>query len=144
MTESQNYGNHARWLPAFHFFLAPLMLINLVYWSVRLVQGPSVERGMIVLVAVGLVVLTLLSRTQALRAQDRLIRLEERLRFQSVLSPELAARAMTLTPDQLIGLRFASDGELSDLVERTLNGEFAKQKDIKLAIKDWRADHFRV
>jgi hypothetical protein len=120
------------------------MLINVVYWSVRLVQEPNVDRGMIVPVAVGLVVLTLLSRTQALRAQDRLIRLEERLGLQSVLSPELAARAMTLAPGQLVALRFASDGELSDLVERTLNGEFAKPKDIKLGIKDWRADHFRV
>lgn len=144
MTESQSYGNHARWLPAFHFFLAPLMLIFLIYTGVRLFQNPSLNQGMFVLLGVGLMTLTLLSRTQALKVQDRLIRLEERLRFQAVLSPELAARAVALTPQQLVALRFASDAELAALVERTLNGEFDGQKDIKLAITEWRGDYLRA
>ena len=144
MSESQNFGNHTRWLPPFHFFLAPLMLVNLIYSAVRLFQDPSLDRGMFVVLAVGLVTLTLLSRIQTLTVQDRIIRLEERLRYQKVLPPELAERAMALNTSQIVGLRFASDGELSDLVEKTLNGQLSKQKDIKLAIKDWRADLLRA
>ena len=144
MSESQNFSNHTRWLPPFHFFLAPLMLVNLIYSAVRLFQDPSLDRGMFVVLAVGLVTLTLLSRIQTLTVQDRIIRLEERLRYQKVLPPELAERAMALNTSQIVGLRFASDGELSDLVEKTLNGQLSKQKDIKLAIKDWRADLLRA
>ena len=144
MSESQNFSNHTTWLPPFHFFLAPLMLVNLIYSAVRLFQDPSLDRGMFVVLAVGLVTLTLLSRIQTLTVQDRIIRLEERLRYQKVLPPELAERAMALNTSQIVGLRFASDGELSDLVEKTLNGQLSKQKDIKLAIKDWRADLLRA
>ena len=144
MSDSQNLGNHGRWLPPFHFFVAPLMLINVIYASVRLFQDPSADRAMFSVLAVGLVALTLLSRSQAVKVQDRLIRLEERLRFQRLLSPELAEKAMDLTPGQCVALRFAGDAELSGLIERTLNGELSGQKEIKSAIKEWRADHFRA
>lgn len=80
----------------------------------------------------------------ALRAQDRVIRLEERLRYNDVLSPDLATRAQALRTGQIIALRFASDEELPALVERTLKGEFEKPGDIKRAIQHWRPDHLRV
>jgi hypothetical protein len=91
-----------------------------------------------------LILLALASRLQALKAQDRVIRLEERLRYREVLSPELVKRADGLRTGQIISLRFAPDDELAGLVERTLNGEFAKTKEIKMAIKNWRGDHLRV
>jgi hypothetical protein len=79
-----------------------------------------------------------------LTVQDRVIRLEENLRYAGVLPPELNARSGELTDAQRIALRFASDEELADLIERTLNGEFAKPKAIKLAVKTWRGDHLRA
>lgn len=144
MSESQNYKNHTRWRPPYHFFLVPLMLINLIYTAVRVFQDPSWDRGMFLLLAFGLVTLTVLSRTQTLTVQDRLIQLEERVRYKAILSSELARRALSLKMSQVIGLRFAGDEELPDLIERTLNGEFEKQKDIKTAVTKWRGDFLRV
>ncbi len=97
-----------------------------------------------VLFSLVLILLGLAARLMALRVQDRLIRLEERLRYRELLPPDLAAKASDLPVSQIIALRFASDAELPGLVERTLNGEFAKPKEIKMAIKDWRGDHLRV
>ena len=91
-----------------------------------------------------MILLALAARLQALKVQDRVIRLEERLRYRDLLSADLAARASDLPVSQIIALRFASDAELGGLVERTLNGEFEKTKDIKLAIKDWRGDYLRT
>ena len=144
MSEKQSYQNHVRWLPPFHFFLAPLMLVNLVFWIVRLVQEPSWDRGMLILLSIGLVALMLLARTHALTVQNRVIRLEEKLRYKDVLSADLAVKAKNLRMNQIIGLRFASDEELPELIERSLNGEFEKQKDIKLAVKNWRGDYLRA
>ena len=144
MAETQNFGNHTRWLPPFHFFLAPLMLVNLIFWIVRMVQAPTWDRGMMIVLAIGLVTLTLLARTQALTAQDRLIRLEESLRYRNILDPELAEKALNLRTHQIIALRFAGDEELPGLIERALNGEFEKQKDIKAEITNWRGDYLRV
>ena len=144
MSESQNYKNHTRWRPPYHFFLVPLMLINLIYTAVRVFQDPSWDRGMFLLLAFGLVTLTVLSRTQTLTVQDRLIQLEERVRYKAILSSELARRALSLKMSQVIGLRFAGDEELPDLIERALNGEFEKQKDIKTAVINWRGDFLRV
>jgi len=96
------------------------------------------------LLIVAVALLSVAARLQALKAQDRVIRLEERMRYATVLSPELANRASALRTGQMIALRFASDEELSDLVERTLNREFATNKDIKKAIVRWRPDHLRV
>ncbi len=121
-----------------------MILINLIYSILRLVQDPGWDRWEFVFLSIGLVILTLLARTQALTAQDRIIRLEERLRYESVLPSDLARKAVNLEVGQIIALRFASDAELPALVERTLNGDFEKPNDIKLAIKAWRADYLRV
>ena len=144
----QTYSNHTRWYPLFHFVVMPLLVLNLLSHIVRLYLAPP-ESGcktlaFWVLLSFTLILLALASRVQALKAQDRVIRLEERLRYREVLSPELAKRADALRTGQIIALRFAPDDELAGLVERTLNGEFAKTKDIKLAIKNWRGDYLRV
>lgn len=148
MADQQNYSNHTRWYPLFHFVVMPLLLLNFLSHLVRLfMAAPESGRKTLafwVLMSLVLILMALASRLMALTVQDRVIRLEERLRYREVLSPELAAKASDLPVDKIIALRFASDAELGGLVERTLNGEFAKQKDIKLAIKDWRADNLRA
>lgn len=144
MAEGQNYGNHTRWFPLVHFVIMPILALNFLSHTVRFFMNPGWTLGFWVLLSIILILMVLAARLQSLKAQDRLIRLEERLRYKEVLSPELAARASDLPVSRIIALRFASDGELAGLVERTLNGEFAAAKDIKLAIKDWRADNFRV
>ena len=148
MPDAQTYKNHTRWFPLVHFVIFPLLLLNLLSHIVRLfMAAPNTGRKTLafwVLLSLVLILMAFAARTQALRAQDRIIRLEERLRYRDLLSAEMAARASDLPVSQIIALRFASDAELPGLVERTLNGEFAKTKDIKLAIKDWRGDYLRV
>lgn len=144
MEKVQTIANHTRWHPIYHFVLAPMMLINLIYSVVRLVQNPGWDSAEYVFLAIALVILTLLARTNALRVQDRLIRLEEQLRIEKLLSPNLATSTMKFRPSHFIGLRFASDEELEALVERVSSGELKDLKEIKKAIKTWRPDDFRV
>ena len=140
----QSYSNHTRWHPPFHFFLAPVLLINFILSVVQLYRHPGWERGWWVVVSAALIVVASLARINPLRVQDRLIRLEERLRMSQLLPPELARQAMNLQPGQFVALRFASDEELEGLVRRVLAGELTKPADIKREIKNWRADHLRV
>ena len=148
MAEKQTYANHTRWYPLFHFVVMPLLALNFLSHLVRLfMAAPDSGRKALAfwtLLSLALILLGLASHLQALKAQDRVIRLEEKLRYRDVLSSDLAGRFGELSTSQVIALRFASDAELSGMVERTLNGEFAKQKDIKQAIKDWRGDYLRV
>lgn len=144
MAEPQNFQNHARNYPLVHFVLFPLFFFNLLWQTVRLYQEPSWDRAEMILLAIALIGLTLAARVQALRAQDRVIRLEERLRYKELLPKDLAENASNLKPGQVIALRFASDEELPELVQKTLNGEFQTNKDIKLAVKNWRGDYLRV
>ena len=148
MDNSQNYSNHTRWFPLFHFVVMPLLLLNLLSHIVRLfLAAPESGRKILAfwaLLSFTLILFALATRLTAMKVQDRVIRLEERLRYHRLLGSELAARAENLPVGQIIALRFASDGELGGLVERTLNGEFAKPKEIKLAIKDWRGDYLRA
>ncbi len=142
--EPQSLKNHARFHPPFHFVVVPILLVHLVCSMIRLYRDTSFDNLEALAVAVALVLMALLTRVNALKAQDRVIRLEEQLRYARVLPPELAARAAGLRESQIIALRFASDRELPGLVEQTLAGQFAKPKDIKKAIQNWRADNFRV
>lgn len=144
MPEQQTYANHTRWYPLVHFVITPILLINLFWAAVCVVMEFEWFRVQYLLLSFGVALLSLAARLQSLKAQDRVIRLEERLRYREVLSPELANRAAGLRTGQIIALRFASDEELPALVERTLNGDFASTKEIKLAIKNWRGDHLRV
>lgn len=140
----QNYSNHRRWYPLFHFVVMPLLALNFLSHLIRFFMAPSWGLAFWTLLGATLILLALASRLMALKAQDRVIRLEERLRYRDVLSPELAKRANGLRTGQIIALRFASDEELPQLIERTLNGEFAKPKEIKQAIRNWQSDYLRV
>ncbi len=144
MSETQSFENHTRYHAPFHYVFAPLALINLVWSIVNLFRNPNADQLQWLLISFLILMAGLLARTCALKAQDRVIRLEEKMRYQSVLAPELAKRAEGLTSQQLVALRFASDAELPGLLQQTLDGKFAKPKDIKLAIKNWRGDFHRV
>ena len=144
MFTTQNYKNHVRWFPLVHFILTPLLVLNLIWQAVRLYQEPNWDREENLMVAAALIILSIAARLQALKAQDRIIRLEERLRYNRLLTGDVAEKAATLPTGQIIALRFASDEELPSLVQRTLDGEFKTDKEIKLAVKNWRGDHLRV
>ena len=139
----QTYQNHTRWLPPFHFFAAPVLLINVLYEVRHLYLAPSLGTGWAVIVAAAILTVCFLARIEALLAQDRLIRLEMRLRLAKVLPADLHGRINDLTVRQLIGLRFACDGELPDLVRTVLKDNTA-EKDIKKMIKQWEPDTYRV
>ena len=144
METTQNFANHTRWHPPFHFFVLPVLLINFFWSIVTFVKAPGWNSGWWIVVSLALLMLTFFVRTNSLKVQDRLIRLEERLRHQQLLSPALAQQASVLTAAQIVALRFAGDDELEELISATVAGKFAKPKDIKQAIKNWRADTFRV
>ena len=144
MPETQNYRNHTRWFPLQHFILTPILLFNFVYQAVRLYQSPNWDQAVSLLMAFAFIALAIAARMQALRAQDRVIRLEERLRMKELLPAELYARARQMRTSELIALRFASDEELPALVERALAGELRSTKEIKLAVKNWRGDYLRA
>lgn len=144
MTE-QNLKNHTRFIPSYHFFALPVFGINLVWSLYRLrYLGFSFAGIFGVLFAAALVVLALRARLFALAVQDRLIRLEERLRYERVLPEELRWRADELTKDQFISLRFASDDELPALMKKVLDEKLASRKTIKQLIKSWRPDYLRA
>jgi hypothetical protein len=140
----QNYENHTRYHAPFHYFVAPVLLTNVVVAVVQLVRDPNLDRGWWLVVSVALVVLAALARTNPLKAQDRVIRLEESLRYYQLLPEELAQRAASLTTGQTVALRFASDEELEGLVREVLEGRLTKPDEIKRAVRSWRADTLRV
>lgn len=144
MIEQQTYANHTRWFPLVHFVTFPLLLLNLIYQSARLYQDPNVDRLVWVILSVVLMLIVLASRQQALKAQDRTILLEERLRFAAVLTPDLAERAVNLPTGKLISLRFAPDDELPSLIGQVIEGKLETSKEIKSAIKNWKGDYLRV
>jgi hypothetical protein len=139
----QSYKNHTRWLPAFHFFAVPVLLINTINEFRHVYQNPNRSTVFAAVVAAAILAVAFLARTQALTAQDRLIRLEMRLRLQPLLAADLMARFNDLTVPQLVALRFASDGEMAGLVATALK-DGTKQAEIKKLIKQWQADHVRV
>jgi hypothetical protein len=144
MTTPQTIANHTRWHPPFHFFIVPVMLINFIWSVVQLVRTPGWESGRWAVVSLALLGLTFFVRLNPLKAQDRVIRLEEELRYQRVLPAGLIQQTGTLTPRQIIALRFAADDELEELVSAVVTGKLTKPVEIKRAIRKWRADTFRV
>ena len=144
MEETQTFQNHTRWFPLVHFVIMPLLLLNLVWQGIRLYHDQEWNHAENVLMAVVFLLIVFASRSQALQAQNRVIRLEESLRYQKLLSPDLAFQAEQLPVGTKIALRFASDEELAELAQRAINGEFKDNKELKLAIKNWRGDYLRV
>jgi hypothetical protein len=140
----QSYQKHARWLPGFHFFVIPVLLINLINEIRHLVMEPTRHFAWQVIFAAGLLMAAFLSRVQALTVQDRVIRLEMRLRLRGLLPPDLQPIIDTLTHRQLVALRFASDAEMVELVREVTGGKLASSKDIKQRIKSWQSDWLRA
>lgn len=141
---AQNYKNHTRLYPPFHYFVLPVLLLNLVNEGRHVWASPNRSTGFALLVAAALLMLALTARGMALKAQDRVIRFEMHARMRDLLPADLVARIGQLTPEQLAALRFAGDNELADLVRDVLTGKLATQKAIKLRIKDWQGDYLRV
>jgi hypothetical protein len=140
----QTLKNHTRLLPSFHFFVLPVLFVNVVLAIYNVYQSPETGGAWWALVvALALLTLALVARTMTLTVQDRVIRLEMRLRLQEVLPPDLRNRVHELTPRQLVALRFASDAEMPDLVREVLVGHLATTKAIKGRVKDWQADYLR-
>jgi len=142
--QEQNFANHARLVPPFHYVAFPILLINFIWRVVGLFDGITVESGLNVLVAVALIIVALFARLFALGAQDRVIRLEMRLRMRELLPDDLQGRINDFTPTQMVGLRFAGDAELPELARKVLDEQIAKATPIKKMITDWQADNFRV
>jgi hypothetical protein len=140
---SQDFKHHARFDPLFHFFLGPVLFLNLIGAIVLVVRHPHLRTGWFVVLSVAALVATFKLRLYPLKVQDRVIRLEERLRLQALAAPEWRAQICRLTEDQLIGLRFAADDEVVELAKQALEHSL-KRKQIKERIRSWRADEWRV
>ena len=139
----QSFKSHTKWDPPFHFFLMPVMLATFIFSVKHAWAYPNGITLWLVLLSISMFVWLLKTRIYALGVQDRVIRLEERLRMEKLLPVELMLRFDELSVGQLVGLRFASDGELTDLARRALD-ERLTQKQIKAAIQKWRPDHVRI
>jgi hypothetical protein len=146
MPEPQNLKNHARLDPPYHFFIVIVLLANVI---VTIVEGyhnwsyHPVNAVWRVVVSIALLMLSFKARSYPLAAQDRVIRLEEQLRFRALLPAEDLAKTDSLSVGQIVALRFVSDEELPGVVHRTL-AENLSPKQIKATIKDWRPDYTRV
>jgi hypothetical protein len=144
MTE-QNFANHTKFVPAYHFFAIPVFVANFVWSLFRLrTLGFSFAGVFGVLVAAALVVLVFVARLFALAVQDRVVRLEEQLRYARLLPEDLLARTAELTMGQVIALRFASDAELPALARKVLDEKLVERKAIKQLIKNWKPDYLRA
>lgn len=141
---AQSFENHKRFLPIWHFFAIPILLINIFVFGWNAIKNPGLWSGWELLVSVAIFLGIGASRQMPLTAQDRLIRLEERTRMSALLPADLRGKERELTRNQYVALRFASDEEMPELVRRTLSGELRTADDIKRAIRNWRADYFRV
>ena len=139
----QNYANHVRYDPLYHAFLLPLSGINILVALWNLIRNPGLAAAWFTVLAIAGAIAVLKLRLYALKVQDRVIRLEERLRLSQLLPESLHGRIGDLTEAQLIALRFASDAEVPALAEKALAGTMAP-REIKQAIRNWRPDYFRV
>jgi hypothetical protein len=141
---TQTYATHRRFIPAYHFFVLPVLLANVVVAAMQFARDPRFPTGWAVVVAVALFIGILYLRFMPVRAQDRIIRLEERTRLDRLVPSDLRGRIGELTAAQLVAIRFAPDDEVPELTRRALSGELKTQGEIKRAIRNWRADHLRV
>lgn len=144
MSEVQSFKNHAKFVPAFHFFVAPVFLLNIVWSIVRVVHSFSFGTIVSLLVAIALFLLAFTARIFALTVQDRVIRLEMRLRMQQTLPPDMTPRIPEFTVSQLVALRFASDAELPDLARKVLQENLTERKAIKALVRNWQPDNLRA
>lgn len=142
--QPQTYANHVRRLPRPYLAAGLMLALNVVGTTALAVRHPHVHSIALVLVAVALFGTHWFARTNALVVQNRVIRLEERLRCERLLPDDLKTRIGELETDQLVALRFASDAELPALVRQVLDEKVTDKDEIKKRIRDWRPDHLRV
>lgn len=140
---SQSYSHHTRWDPLFHFFILPVFAITLIGFITHVFRHPSIHSAWMIVIVVALITAIFKIRMYPLKVQDRVIRLEERLRLTTLCDPSFRPRIAELTEAQLVALRFASDAELPALAARAAN-EKLSSADIKKAIQTWRPDNWRV
>ena len=143
MSKTQSLGNHARFDPLYHFFILVLYLANLVYAGIHLYRQHTISAWWYLVLSLAVIVPILRLRSYPLKVQDRVIRLEERLRLQALAPAAWHAQIYRLSEDQLIGLRFAGDDEVVELAKQALEHNLTR-KQIKERIKNWRSDDWRV
>ena len=142
-SELQSLKNHARFDPAYHLIILLVILVNLVFACYRVYSQPGLLSGWYLVLSLAVIVPYLRLRQYPLKVQDRIIRLEERLRLQALAPAEWHAQIYRLSEDQLIALRFAGDDEVVNLAKQALEEKLTR-KQIKERIKNWRADNWRV
>lgn len=153
----QNFSNHGKLVPAFHFFVIPVLVANVIWTIVsafRIFAHPTASTAislsvlaylaLSILVSIALLVMALLARIFALGVQDRVIRLEEKIRYERLLPDDLKPRIGEFTISQLVALRFACDAELPALARRVLDAKISERKAIKQMVQNWRPDYQRV
>jgi hypothetical protein len=140
----QNYASHRRYIPGYHFFALPVVLVNAVIQLVLAFRFPSVWMFWNVIVWFALAAGLWYARVMAITAQNRAIRIEERERLGRLLPPEMGGRINELSVRMLTALRFASDEEVADLAMRCLDGTLATRDQVKREIRTWRPDYDRV
>ncbi|MGD0544499.1 MAG: DUF6526 family protein [Candidatus Acidiferrales bacterium] len=141
---AQNFENHAKIVPAFHYFILPVLAINFVQSIFRVAHHFSGDTVISVLLAVALILLALYARMFALTVQDRVIRLEMQLRLRNLLPPDQHRCITDFTVGQLVALRFASDAELPGLARKVLDEKVNDRKTIKKMIQSWQTDLLRA
>ncbi len=141
---AQTFANHRRYHPTWHFVAVPVVMLHVTIAAYHAWRFPTRWNIWTVVFAVGVVLAVFAARVQTLRVQDRVIRLEMRLRLREVLPALLAGRIMELSTSQLVGLRFAGDAELPALVERCLKGELKDKEAVKKEVRDWQPDFLRA
>jgi hypothetical protein len=141
---AQNFENHTKNVPLFHFFVLPVLGINFVWAIVRVVHACSAYSIETMFVALALLLAALYGRMFALAVQDRVIRLEMQLRLQALLPANLKPRILDFTINQLVALRFASDAELPALAAKVLAENLNDRKTIKKMIQNWQPDNLRA
>ena len=139
----QSLKNHAKLDPLFHFVLAWIVLINLIVAVTFVVHRRDFYAAWFLVLSIAALGALFRLRQYPLKVQDRVIRLEERLRLQALAPAEWHAQIYRLTEDQLIGLRFASDDEVVELAKQALEHNL-NRKQIKQRIQSWRPDDWRV
>lgn len=142
--ESQTAQHHSKYVPLYHWWTFGLLLLNLVWAVVQLIRSPSVGAVLQVGLVIAIILAAFFARAFAVRVQDRVIRLEERMRLAELLPADLRPRIGELSTGQLVALRFASDAEVASLVRRVLTEQIRDKKSIKQLIQTWRPDYSRV
>jgi hypothetical protein len=141
---AQHIKNHPRYVPLYHFVALPILLINFLDSLVVAYRSLNWENILSVLVAIALILVAVTMRGFANTVQDRVIRLEEQLRFERLFPEDLRARIPEFTRDQFVALRFASDNELPALAREVLDQRITDRSAIKQMVQSWRPDYLRA